>query len=88
MLAKSDFKLEVLQLENIEMTENVADKFLKDVADSRTIKVLNLSKNNLSDTTVGPICEVIDQCQSLDALYLHYNKIWGKGGAQIADVLK
>ena len=60
MFVKSDFKLEVLHLENIEMNESIADKFLKDVTDSRTLKVLNLSKNNLSDASVGPICDVIE----------------------------
>jgi len=80
MFVKSDFKLEVLHLENVDITESVAAKFLEDVTDSRTIKVLNLSRNNLSDASVGPICDVLDRCQSLDALYLHYNKIAGKGG--------
>jgi NLR family CARD domain-containing protein 3 len=88
MFVKSDFKLEVLHLENIDINESTAEKFLQDVTDSRTLKVLNLSRNNLSDASAGPICDVIDRCQSLDALYLHYNKIFGKGGRQIAEVLE
>jgi Ran GTPase-activating protein (RanGAP) involved in mRNA processing and transport len=88
MFTKPDFKLEVLHLENVDINESTAKKFLKDVTENRTLKVLNLSRNNLTDASVAPICEVLDQCQSLDSLYLHYNKIFGKGGMQIAEALE
>lgn len=88
LLHDPEFKLEALHLENMDVSEAVAQRFLKDTTASRTLKVLNVSRNNLTDASVAPLCDVLEQCQSLTSLFLHYNKIFGKGGVQIAEALE
>ena len=88
LLHNPEFKLEALHLENMDISEGIAQRFLKDATASRTLQVLNVSRNNLTDASVAPICDVLEQCQSLTSLFLHYNKIFGKGGIQIAETLE
>ena len=47
-----------------------------------------MSKNEITDKGVIPICEVIEHCTSLHGLFLHYNRILMKGGVALAKSLR
>ena len=50
--------------------------------------MLDLSKNKLTDGSVPGLVSVIYNCGSLFSLFIHYNKLFGKGGMLIAEVLE
>ena len=52
------------------------------------LKVLNLSKNELTDKSAQNICKIIYHCSSLKGLFLHFNKFLGKGGYDICNEIK
>lgn len=54
---------------------------------SKTLKVLNLNKNELTDASCDLLGKLIDICGSLHSLFLHYNKIMGKGATILAQNL-
>ena len=56
--------------------------------ESTSLKVLNLSRNQLTDQSAKDICQVIYHCSTLVSLFLHYNRIFAKGGMLIAEKLK
>ena len=56
--------------------------------ESMTIRVLNLSKNCITDKSVPKLVDVISTCTSLKGLFLHHNRIFLKGGIQLANALR
>ena len=54
---------------------------------ARSLRVLNLSKNDITDIGVKWICKIIYHCNTLKGLFLHYNRILGKGGYDLARIL-
>ena len=70
---------------------NIKDKacniLCEQLLQNQALKVLNLSNNNLTDKSVMGLSNVIYNCGNLVSLFVHYNKIFGKGGMVIAEML-
>lgn len=60
---------------------------LQGVENNKSLRVLNLSKNFISDRVCGSLQSILDS-NELKELYLHWNLIRGVGGAQIFAGLK
>lgn len=54
----------------------------------QTLKVLNVSKNRISDTGAQQIAKFVEQAKFMQTLQVHWNKIRGKGAIMLARVLK
>ena len=84
---------ETCSLEFISFEGNLmGDKNLRILSESimhnARLRVLNLSKNDITDKSATNICKILDHCTSLRGLFLHMNKFQGKGGLQIANTLR
>lgn len=89
--------MEFLSFEGNNMGDQSLAVMCDKICDNFTIRVLNFSKNEITDLGVGKytdvnnctwLCKVIRKCIQLKGLFLHYNKIQGRGGYQIAKLLK
>ena len=49
------------------------------------ISYFNVSKNGITDVGAKALARLIRYCPKLRLLFLHYNKIMGLGGIEIAD---
>lgn len=54
---------------------------------NKSLRVLNLSKNLLTDRVCGELKNILDLCK-INELYLHWNRIYAKGGIDIFEGLK
>ena len=75
-------------LERIEIEDNqIGDQILIDLVEHLLygrISYLNVSKNGITDVGAVAIAKLIRFCPNLRLLFLHYNKIMGIGGLDIA----
>ena len=47
-----------------------------------------MSKNNITDIGAKSVAKLISNCPKLRLLFLHYNKIMGIGGVEIAKAVE
>ena len=87
-LSDPDSRLEVLELEGCKLSDENTCQLAMALLESMTIRVVNLSKNCISDKSVPKLAQVIETCTSLKGLFLHHNRIFLKGGIQLANALK
>ena len=62
--------------------------FVDQLIDGGKISYLNVSKNNITDTGAKSIANLIKYSSKLRLLFLHYNKIMGIGGLEIAKAIE
>ena len=84
----STCRLEVLDFEANKMGDSIAILLCSWMKESPFIKVLNLSKNEITDKGVPSMCTVLEQCTDLKGLFLHYNRILSLGGNMLAQSLQ
>ena len=53
-----------------------------------TIKILDLSKNCVTNAAVEKICEIINKNDKLKEFYLHWNQIGNEGAKNLFEALK
>ena len=80
------------QLERLECEDNgMGDKIVGQLIDALLLNgkmvYLNLSKNNITDVGARSVARLIQDAEKLRLLLLHYNKIMGFGGIEIADAI-
>ena len=81
LLASHDLYLENLNLEGNQLGEIGVMELLKFSGNQIiSIKILNLSDNNLTSVSCETIGRFLRKNDSLRELYLHWNKIDHKGG--------
>ena len=49
---------------------------------------LNLSKNEITDYGARYLALLLYECHSLRSLLIHYNRILGRGGAEVARAIR
>jgi len=87
--------LEYLSLEANNMGDKPLGYLCEKICQNSNLTVLNLSKNNITDQGVGVysssqheegtgLCKVLRHCKNIRGLFLHFNRILGPGGAQLA----
>ena len=54
---------------------------------TKKIKFLNVSKNEITDTGARDLALLIQECERLRLLFLHYNRVLGFGGVEIAEAI-
>ena len=79
-------KLQVLTLDNNEITPVGAQSLAAGIAQSTTLRELDLSDNRLEDLGVQALTSALPQSQ-LSILHLGNNKIGSSGGTELAKVL-
>ena len=80
--------LEFVSFEGNQMGDKNLNIFSRLILDSIRLKVLNFSKNVLTDKSAENICAILRHCVTLRGLFLHYNKIRGPGGYEIANTIQ
>ena len=87
--------LEYLSLEANNMGDKPLGYLCEKICQNSNLTVLNLSKNNITDQGVGVysssqheegtgLCKVLRHCKNIRGLFLHFTRILGPGGAQLA----
>jgi Ran GTPase-activating protein (RanGAP) involved in mRNA processing and transport len=61
---------------------------IKGVLKNRTLSLLNLSMNNLSDLSCPLLSELLESKSSMHELYLHWNLISSRGSEMLFDRLQ
>lgn len=80
-------RIEVLNLEDNKLGDEAVFELLNGLQMSKSLRVLNLSKNLLTDRVCGELKNILYRC-SIYELYLHWNRINAKGGIEIFQSLK
>ena len=70
--------IEVINIEGNMIGDKTAELMIDEMLFSNHLKVLNMSKNDLKNTDSN--CKLITTVTSIRGLFLHNNKIQGKGG--------
>ena len=58
------------------------------MSENKSITKLNLGRNMITDISSVVIGKMLKLNSCLRILYLHWNKIWGKGGEAMANAFK
>ena len=82
-----DAVLERIELEDNRMSDQTLEMFINHLIEGGTISYLNISKNGITDEGAKSISRLIKFCPKLRLLFLHYNKIMGIGGLDIAEAI-
>lgn len=59
----------------------------KGLENNNKVSYINFSKNEITDIGLKFICSLLNLNDSINVVFLHWNRILGKGGAFLADVL-
>ena len=71
------------------MGDEACREICEGIINSGSVKVLNISKNNITDIGAQYIAEILNnQVSTLVSLIMHWNQVRGKGSAFLAKVLK
>jgi Ran GTPase-activating protein (RanGAP) involved in mRNA processing and transport len=77
-----------LNLEGNKLGDKAAILILKSlVNEKQNLKILNLSKNNLSDSIADELNIALQNNYSINELYLHWNLLKSKAGCAIGNAL-
>ena len=79
--------LERLEIEGNYIGDTVLHELVKAMCQTKKIVYLNVSKNRIEDTGARDIATLIRDCPTLRLLFVHYNRILGFGGVEIADAI-
>lgn len=63
------------------MSENLIIDILERISDNRSLKIVNLSKNNISNNCCTALSLMLSNNEDLNELYLHFNRLSGIGAA-------
>lgn len=72
-------RIEILNVEDNKLGDYAIKKLLKGVLANKTIRILNLSKNNLTNRICEDLKVILDS-NELHELYLHWNVLTAPGG--------
>ncbi|KAL4456118.1 hypothetical protein ABPG74_014079 [Tetrahymena malaccensis] len=80
-------QLEVLNLEDNKLGDYAIIILLKGIMQNKSLKILNLSKNYITDKVCTDLKNILEQ-NELYELYLHWNLIKAQGGQMIFEGMK
>jgi Ran GTPase-activating protein (RanGAP) involved in mRNA processing and transport len=80
-------RIEILELEDNKLGDFNIVTLCKSLQKNRTLKVLNLSKNYISNRSVEYIAGLLDGSFYIEEMYLHWNQITNEGGKAIFTAL-
>ncbi|CAD8076826.1 unnamed protein product [Paramecium sonneborni] len=80
-------KIQILNLEDNQLGDLLAQELFKSMQKNNTVKLLNVSKNQITNASYPFIKQMIETNDSLEELYLHWNLIKGSGGAELFKAL-
>ena len=80
--------MERIEIEDNRVGDSIIIDFVDQLIDGGKIVYFNASKNNITDTGAKSIANLIKYCSKLRLLFLHYNKIMGIGGLEIAKAIE
>ena len=61
---------------------------LNGILKKNTIKILDLSKNCVTNTAIDKICQLIKKNNKVKELYLHWNQIGNEGAKNLFSALR
>jgi len=84
---------ESCHLERVEIEgNNIGDRVLHDMVQamitSKKIVYFNVNRNKIEDAGARDLAILIQECPNLRLLFLHFNRIMGFGGTEIAEAVK
>ncbi|CAD8053199.1 unnamed protein product [Paramecium primaurelia] len=82
-LVNRDCKIQLLNLEDNKLQESLIIDILDRIAYNRSLKIVNLSKNNISNNCVNALSNMLITNEDIAELYLHFNKLNGIAAVQI-----
>jgi Ran GTPase-activating protein (RanGAP) involved in mRNA processing and transport len=80
-------RIENLNLEDNKLGDYAILKLLEGISRNKSLRILNLSKNYISDRVCGELKNILDSNEIYE-LYLHWNLIKAQGGKDIFEGLK
>jgi len=87
-LEDNSLKLVDLALENCSISQHWVKTLCDSLKGNQQLKYLNLSKNNLNDECSEYISDMLHFNESLNVLFLHWNKIRSRGAILLAKALE
>lgn len=70
-----------LILEGNKMGDTCLEILCKSLLKNTQVTYLNFSKNEITDVGLRHVCTLLSQNDKINVLFLHWNRILGKGGA-------
>ena len=80
-------RIENLNLEDNKLGDYAILKLLEGISRNKSLRILNLSKNYITDRVCGELKNILDS-NEIEELYLHWNLIKAQGGKDIFEGLK
>ena len=87
VIADGACQLERLECEDNAMGDRLVGQLIDALLTHHKIVYLSLSKNSITDVGARSVARLIQSAPSLRLLFLHYNRIMGFGGMEIADAI-
>ena len=84
MNANPDAVLRKLNIEGNKVGDDNIAKLVKSLVFGNRIYYLNVSDNEISDFGARNLAILLCECDTLRVLFLHYNRVMGRGGGEIA----
>ena len=87
ILAEQGNVIERLEIEGNKIGDRLLHELVEAMIQSKSIVYLNVNNNNISDAGARDLAMLIQECPKLRLLFMHYNRILGFGGTNIAEAI-
>jgi len=88
LITDMSYNLTNLNIEGNNMGDNIVVKLCDAILERPVMKILNLSQNMITNKGAWSLAELLKYSESIEALYLKWNFIKGRGGAKLMDTIK
>ena len=79
--------IERLEVEGNRIGDRLIHELVEAMMKSKSIVYLNVNRNKIGDAGARDLAMLIQECPKLRLLFMHYNRILGFGGTEIAEAI-